>query len=89
MLVGDFSLNMIWWSIFIYRWCIESDAHKIDRHNSFEPPPIVPGKNCVWNHFGYQWTPFQWNYTHHQTKPKRRPYHVEGYQIDDPINRQC
>lgn len=91
MLMGDLSINMIWWSWFIYRWCIESDAHKIDRLNNFEVPPVVPGKNSVMNHIKGNWTPLQpgtFQYTHYHKIPAKRPYHVEGFQIDDPINRQ-
>ena len=89
MLAGDFGLNAIWWSFFLYRWCIESDAHKIDWHNNYEPPPVVPGMNNYINWLGYTWTPLQWKYTHNcKYNPTDRPYFCDGYQIDDPANRK-
>eukprot|EP00485_Elphidium_margaritaceum_P000626 CAMPEP_0202701464 /NCGR_PEP_ID=MMETSP1385-20130828/14557_1 /ASSEMBLY_ACC=CAM_ASM_000861 /TAXON_ID=933848 /ORGANISM="Elphidium margaritaceum" /LENGTH=159 /DNA_ID=CAMNT_0049358893 /DNA_START=32 /DNA_END=511 /DNA_ORIENTATION=- len=90
MLGGDFALSFFWAYYWIYHWCIESDAHKIDFYNNWKAPPIVPNRNNYVNYMLARWFPtnhFE-RYKHNHKQPKRRPYQVDGYQIDDPINKQ-
>lgn len=42
LLLGDFVINMCYWSHYFYYWCVESDARKIWRYNNWRMPNATP-----------------------------------------------